>query len=107
MSIKKLFNDHWEFSLQGLESSYESITSSGTRWEPVEIPHDWLIFNTRDLYADGIGWYRRSFLFHNKEKKERHSLRFEGVYMDSTLYVNGKEAGQWKYGYSTFEFDLS
>src|SRR5690606_16339124 len=37
----------------------------------------------------------------------RASLRFEGVYMNSMLYVNGHEVGAWKYGYSTFEFDVT
>lgn len=27
--------------------------------------------------------------------------------MDSTVYINGKQAGEWKYGYSTFEFDIT
>ncbi|MCX7656349.1 MAG: DUF4982 domain-containing protein, partial [Treponemataceae bacterium] len=35
------------------------------------------------------------------------ALYFEGVYMDSTLYVNGTEAGQWKYGYSSFEHEVT
>ena len=34
-------------------------------------------------------------------------LRFEGVYMDSRVYVNGKLAGEWKYGYTTFGFDIT
>ena len=34
-------------------------------------------------------------------------LRFDGVYMDSTVYVNGTKIGDWKYGYSTFDMDLT
>ncbi|WP_202887770.1 hypothetical protein [Cohnella zeiphila] len=37
------------------------------------------------------------------EPNDRIPLRFEGVYMNSTLFVNGQPAGDWKYGYSTFE----
>ena len=38
---------------------------------------------------------------------ERAILRFDGVYMDSTLYVNGQKVGDWKYGYSAFQFDIT
>ena len=27
--------------------------------------------------------------------------------MDCTVFVNGKRAGEWKYGYSTFEVDIT
>lgn len=37
----------------------------------------------------------------------RYFLRFEGVYMDCTIFVNGKKAGEWKYGYTTFEVDIT
>src|SRR5690606_32513927 len=51
-----------------------------------------------------IGWYRRSFTY---DQTEKIILRFDGVYMDSTLYVNGKYVGEWKYGYSAFEHDIT
>ncbi|MDE7326508.1 MAG: DUF4982 domain-containing protein [Lachnospiraceae bacterium] len=34
-------------------------------------------------------------------------LNFEGIYMDSTIYLNGSEAFTWKYGYSSFTFDIT
>ncbi|HHX23746.1 MAG TPA: hypothetical protein GX723_07015 [Thermoanaerobacterales bacterium] len=27
--------------------------------------------------------------------------------MDSKLYINGEFAGEWKYGYSSFEHDIT
>ncbi len=71
----------------------------------MDIPHDWLIYNTKALYETSTGWYRRK-LFYTK-KEENVSLRFEGVYMDSKVYVNNVLAGEWKYGYSTFELEIS
>ena len=41
----------------------------------------------------------------NREK--RYFLRFEGVYMDCTIFVNGARAGEWKYGYTTFEVEIT
>lgn len=111
-----------------------------TRFTPVEIPHDWLIYDAKNLYEDSCGWYRKEFILDNGEisdlgenvrtwkkgsedggsvaistervqarigRGERVLLRFDGVYMDSTVYVNGKKIGDWKYGYSTFDMDLT
>lgn len=102
MSISKLFCSGWEFSLQPYGSGYSDIY----QWEKVDIPHDWLIYDTRDLYKTSTGWYRKSFLC-EKNDSILTSLRFEGVYMDCTVYVNGIIAGENKYGYSTFELDIT
>ena len=74
-------------------------------FQPVDLPHDWLIHNTLDLYENSIGWYRREWEF--RGDADQVLLYFEGVYMDSTLYVNGQKVGEWKYGYSSFEHDLT
>ena len=34
-------------------------------------------------------------------------LWFGGAYMDTTVFVNGTEVGQWKYGYTSFWFDIT
>ncbi len=103
--INRLFNDGWEFLLMPLDSGYDAAMKAAD-WKAVDIPHDWLIYNTKDLYANGEGWYRRS-LNYSKKPSVRAALRFEGIYMDCVIYVNGKPAGEWKYGYSTFEFDVT
>ncbi|SDA24207.1 beta-galactosidase [Ruminococcus sp. YE71] len=72
---------------------------------PVELPHDWLIYDTKNLYETSTGWYRKTITVPDDGK--RTSIRFEGVYMDSKVYVNGVLAGEWKYGYTTFEFDIT
>jgi beta-galactosidase len=81
------------------------------KWEPlltdVDLPHDWLIYDTQNLYEDGCGWYRRSLQYDRYGTDDRILLRFDGVYMDSTLYVNNHIVGDWKYGYSTFEWDIT
>ena len=96
-----LFCDGWEFSLQPVGTEY----SDNFEWQQVDIPHDWLIYDTKDLYKNSTGWYRRRFTVPNDGR--RTSVRFEGVYMDSRVYVNGKPAGEWKYGYTTFELDIT
>jgi beta-galactosidase len=101
MNKKILFNDGWEFA----KSSLEITDSSNLKFEPVDIPHDWLIYNTLNLYENSIGWYRKKFVYNKKESQVL--LCFDGVYMDSSLYVNGQFKGEWKYGYSSFEYDIT
>ncbi|MBP1756787.1 MAG: lacZ3 [Firmicutes bacterium] len=106
MSRKRLFNDGWEFTKQVLGTRLEETSRNEIAWVKVDLPHDWLIYNVKDLYETGEGWYRKSFTL-EEIQEERISLCFEGVYMNSTVYVNNQTVGEWKYGYSSFEFDIT
>ncbi len=96
-----LLCDNWEFAKTEFGSEY----SNDLNWQGVDIPHDWLIHDTKNLYQTSTGWYRRNVSY--TPDGGRVAIRFEGVYMDCHIYVNGKVAGEWKYGYSTFEFDIT
>lgn len=98
---KTLLCAGWEFCKNPLGTQYDDASG----WRRVALPHDWLIFNTHGLYEDSTGWYRKSFSV--PADGSQRSLRFEGVYMDSRVYINGVLAGEWKYGYTTFEFDIT
>lgn len=101
MNKQILFNDGWEFA----KSALEVCDCEELAFRPVDIPHDWLIYNTSELYENSIGWYRKRFICRKEEKQIL--LRFDGVYMDSSLYVNDKYIGEWKYGYSSFELEIT
>ena len=120
--MKKLFNDGWQFAelpldynsmfkdgnpiLFNPEQFYDDATKQD--FESVRIPHDWQIHHVSDLYKNSVGFYKKTLTLTAEEVKERrNAIRFEGVYMNSALWVNGKKAGEWKYGYATFEFDIS
>ena len=96
LSNMKLFNDGWQFT-----------KGEPVNFLPVELPHDWLISDVNNLHESGIGWYRRELDTSFLKEGQRLFLRFDGVYMDSTLYVNNRCIGQWKYGYTAFEFDIT
>lgn len=102
-------NDGWEFALQRGEREPAYI--------PVSIPHDWAVSSpmNRDMeqgkeqgFFDrwGIGWYRRKLCMKKKDKT-RCFLCFDGIYENSTIWVNGREAGGRKYGYSSFSLDIT
>ena len=101
-----LWNDGWQFRLAENDALDISTADSG-QWTEVEVPHDWLIGDTRNLYASGDGWYRKDFDFAAEDAQSCVYLAFDGVYMDSTVYVNGRAVGDWKYGYSSFYFDIT
>ena len=100
-----LFNDGWQFCLCDIGTELSALP--GSHWYDVELPHDWLINDTSKLYETGEGWYRRSLPCSAEQLSGRMLLNFDGVYMNSTLFVNGKEAGSWTYGYSAFEHDIT
>lgn len=106
MKERQLFNEGWEFTKQPLDTPLEEVNKKSESFTSVELPHDWLIYNTNDLYENSTGWYRKKFYL-EKELDTRYLLRFDGVYMDSTIYVNNQKAGEWKYGYSAFEVELT
>lgn len=83
----------------------EQVLAKEESFQAVDIPHDWLIYDSERLYEDGMGWYRKRFTF--QETGKRVFLIFEGIYMDSTVYVNGQKAGEWKYGYSSFDLEIT
>jgi beta-galactosidase len=97
---KQLFNDGWMFA----KSDLFQIHPINLDFSVIDIPHDWLIHNTQQLYENSIGWYKKNFI--NPNVKQTF-VYFEGVYMDTEVYVNQQLVGEWKYGYSSFEFNIS
>lgn len=113
--MRTLLYDEWKFCpAETKEPDFSKIENED--WRPVQLPHDWSCDYPVEEHADtcgsggyaraGIGWYRRTFSV-EKEEQERVLLYFEGVYMNSTVYVNGKKAGGHIYGYTPFEIDIT
>ena len=104
----RLWNDGWSFLRTEPGTELADIPGREEEFSPVVIPHDWLIGDVRHLYEDGTGWYRKCFMAKEYGCSPGQSvfLRFDGIYMDSTVYVNGVRAGDWKYGYSAFDVSV-
>ena len=109
MNSRTLWNDNWYFAKTALDVEWEDRALWEREMQPADLPHDWLIYDTKNLYEDSIGWYRKKFVYSTSGTKcgKRVILRFEGVYMDSSIYINGVCLGDWKYGYSTFDWDIT
>lgn len=54
-----------------------------------------------------MGWYRKTFSVPGYDASKLYSIEFDGVYMNSTVWINGHELGTWPYGYSSFSYDLT
>ncbi|MCM1245887.1 MAG: DUF4982 domain-containing protein [Roseburia sp.] len=107
--MKQLFNDNWSFCKFPLDTPMEQIMNADG-FTPVDLPHDWMIYDAENLYEQAVSCYKKTF-----DKNELLSdapaakiwLVFEGVYMDTTVYLNGTHIFTWKNGYSEFMIDLT
>ena len=107
------FDKNWRFFL-GDSIIMSKTDFDDSKWRLLDVPHDWAIEG--DFYVSnpsgagggalpgGIGWYRKHFTL---DKIEKVFIEFDGVYMNSTVYVNGQEVGHRPYGYSSFEYDIT
>lgn len=113
------FNDHWRFQRE-TSGSIPGVQNPGfndSSWRQLTLPHDWSIeldFNYSSPatheggYLDGgIGWYRKTFTLPSSMKGKQVSIDFDGVYMNSTTYLNGQLLGTYPYGYNAFSYNIS
>ena len=106
MGKRRLFHEDWYFLELGVDSKIEDLWEKENAFKQVNLPHDWQIYHADELYRDGIGWYRKRF-FCEKKPGKQYEIYFDGVYMDCTVYLNRQVLGEWKYGYSSFYFDMT
>ena len=111
------FDADWLFVL-GDSTQMSQVDYNDSYWRRLNVPHDWA--REGDFFVGnpsgagggalpgGIGWYRKHFEVKGEEvKREKFFLEFDGVYMNSTVYVNGQKVGFRPYGYSSFEYDIT
>ena len=105
-----------------------------SKWQSVTIPHDWAIYGPFDKEIDkqvvaieqngeeiatektgrtgalpyiGEAWYRTTFDIANFSENKKVLILFEGAMSEPEVFINGQKAGEWKYGYAYFYFDIS
>ena len=110
---RKCFDEGWLFTL-GDSVSMSDTNYDDSSWRRLDLPHDWAIEGDflpshpsgagGGALPGGIGWYRKHF---KVETSDRYFIEFDGVYMNSTVYVNGRQVGFRPYGYSSFEYDIT
>jgi beta-galactosidase len=125
-----LLEKGWKFT-KGDVSGAEGTNFNDTHWESVVVPHDWAIYGPFDRNNDlqnvavtqnfekeasvktgrtgglpyvGVGWYRTRF---DVEPGRQTMLVFDGAMSEAKVYVNGKEACFWPFGYNSFYCDVT
>lgn len=108
-------NRNWKFAV-GDHPGAESVDFADSAWKTVRLPHDWAIAgpyapqgdpHTGKLPWRGEGWYRKRLTLPASDAGKRFYLDFDGVMAAPTVYVNGKKAGGWDYGYMSFRVDAT
>ena len=108
------FNDNWKFYL-GDASGAEEPGFNDSTWEQVNLPHDYSIEQdySTSMEAEsgylpgGTGWYRKNFTLDESAAGKQIRIDFGGVYMNSTVWVNGVQVGTHPYGYTPFSYDIT
>jgi len=124
--------DDWKFTREKADDAFQTSFNDAA-WQTVSVPHDWAIYGPFDKEIDkqvvqitqnnekvasektgrtgslpyiGEGWYRKRFRLPLK-RGQKAVILFEGAMSEPKVYVNGKKAGEWNYGYNYFYFDIT
>lgn len=94
----------------------------GVEWTPVTLPHDWVVdlpFSEDASHSHGyktvgykypetsVGWYRKEFAIPAEDFGKHVALRFDGIFRDARVWVNGFYLGNEPSGYAAQVYDIS
>ncbi|KAK0742057.1 glycoside hydrolase superfamily [Apiosordaria backusii] len=100
--------------------NYTQANFNDNSWEALSLPHDWAVKgpfyvgdnvpvggNMGRLPIQGVGWYRRKFTLNPGDEGKSVYLEVDGAMSYAAVWINGKVAGGWPYGYASFRVDLT
>ncbi|WP_282035749.1 sugar-binding domain-containing protein [Saccharicrinis aurantiacus] len=110
------FNAGWKFILED-NTDFSLPNFDDDNWTTLNIPHDWSFEKgVREggdqgqgggYHDGGVGWYRKNFTLEKHQLPKTTYINFDGVYMNSEVWVNGNYLGKRPYGYISFRYDIS
>ena len=121
------FDQGWRF-LKDNPPGAENPVFDDSKWRSLDLPHDWSIedlpgqkedsvvgpFSKASVCKMGTGntvggtaWYRKSFTIDKADKDKTACIQFDGIYMNSDIWINGKHVGNHPYGYTSFWYDIT
>ena len=109
------FDRDWKFFLGDADHPERNVFDDAA-WRTLDVPHDWSIelpFDRKSpagssggFLNGGVGWYRKTFSLPDVGSR-KILIDFDGVYMNSSVYINGHLLGTHPYGYTSFQYDLT
>ena len=111
---EQLFNEGWKFHKGDIPDGEQNNNDTAT-WRNVVLPHDWSIEGPfSDAWASataylpgGIGWYKKIFDAPSSWQSKKVFIYFDGVYKNSTVWLNGHYIGNRPNGFIAFEYELT
>lgn len=110
------FDSDWRFHLGDVDGA-QAPAFDAAAWRQLDVPHDWMIEGPFDRTSPagagggylngGVGWYRKTFTLPEAARGCNVFVRFDGVYMDSDVWLNGHHLGNRPYGYTSFQYELT
>jgi beta-galactosidase len=110
------------FAKTGYGDGAASVNFDDRGWRKLDLPHDWCVelpFDNRGGYSHGykaigrnfpensVGWYRKNFTIPESDLGKKIYIEFDGVFRNSTVWVNGFYLGNEHSGYIGFSYDIS
>jgi len=110
------FDNDWKF-MKGDFPDAMDLDFDDSSWRELDLPHDWSIEGKVDRNAPtggsggylpaGTGWYRKHFTLKKTELRKDHIIMFDGVYMNSDVWINGEHLGNYPFGYNSLWYNLN
>ena len=109
------FDTGWRFHL-GDDPAARQPQFDDASWRVLDLPHDWSVEGplasppegegNGGFFTHGIGWYRKAFTL-AVTRGQKVIIEFDGVYMNSEVWINGQFLGRRPYGFVGFRYDLT
>jgi len=121
------FNNDWKFIRSDIENA-QLPEFDDSSWRVLDLPHDYSIENlpvkegvkqigpfseesaggsSTGHVVGGTAWYRKHFTLDKTDDGKIIQILFDGVYMNSDVWINGHHLGNHPYGYTSFSYDLT
>jgi beta-galactosidase len=107
---------NWKFK-NGDFPGAETPSFNDKDWRSLDVPHDWSVESefledtphgqSIGYLPTGTGWYRKSFNLTKKDLSQKMWIEFDGIYMNSDVWLNGKHLGHYPNGYNSFQYPIN
>lgn len=113
---KQNFDFDWKFIQSDNKTDYSQPDVITDEWSDVQLPHDWNIYQefveaeggAVGYLPAGTGWYRKVFTLTDSDVKgKKVTVLFDGIFMQSDVWINGHHLGHRPYGYCSIEYDIT